>query len=166
TKKSSALLVRLDPPSRTGATRSQRVVYHGDLIGFTSVMQDITKWWPGRVRARLPPVLDRWYYVKSSYDWFPRYGGRATDVDLTFHITAPRIAPVTAPSNGGGHPQLDKYFLALHDQFDFPLDRTTRLVSRGSPEHDVGADVADSLAFLTRVSGAALFVRCFAAEIP
>src|SRR5439155_1536635 len=77
------LMLVVDP--RGGETRSLRVVYHGDLIGFTSVMQDITKWWPGRVRARLPPVLDRWYYVKSSYDWFPRYGGRATDVDLTFH---------------------------------------------------------------------------------
>src|SRR5437667_5902842 len=85
TKKSSALWVRLEPPSRTGETRSLRVVYHGDLIGFTSVMQDIAQWWPGRVRARLPRVLDRWYYVKSSYDWLPRYGGRATDVDLPSH---------------------------------------------------------------------------------
>jgi len=213
TKKSSALWVRLDPPSRTGETRSLRVVYHGDLIGFTSVMQDITKWWPGRVRARLPPVLDRWYYVKSSYDWFPRYGGRATDVDLTFHtpqhyrlasigrlvdshtqgdvvtthwttvrpadqvcfsvgeldefnITDPRIPPVTVHSNGDGHRQLDKFFLALHDQFNFPLDMTMRLVSRGSPEQDVGADVANSLAFFTRVYGPPLFDRYYAAEIP
>jgi Peptidase family M1 domain len=84
--KNPELWVRFDPPLRRGETRAVRVVYHGDLIGYTSVTDKMSRWFPIMERAKLPPAHDKWLYVKSSYAWFPRYGNQAADVDLTFHI--------------------------------------------------------------------------------
>jgi len=212
TKKSPALWIRFDAPVRAGEARSVHVAYHGDLIGYTSIVQEITRWWPAWLRGRAPTVPDKWYFVKSSYNWFPRYGQWPADVDLTFHtpqryqlasigrlvdshtegdvvtthwtttrpadqvcfsvgelnefkITDPRIPPVTVQSNDDAHRQLDRFFLSLQDQFG-PNLWVLRLLSRGSPEQDVGADLANSLAFFTRVYGPPLFNRYYAAEIP
>ena len=212
TKKSPALWVRFDTPARTGDARSVHVAYHGDLIGYTSIVEKMTRWWPARFRLQTSPTPDRWFFVKSSYDWFPRYGPRPADVDLTFHtpqryhlasigrlvdsrtegdvvtthwttvrpadqvcfsvgelnefkITDPRIPPVTVHSNDDAHRQLDRFFFSLQDQLG-PNVWIMRLVSRGSPEQDVGADLANSLAFFTRVYGPPLFDRYYAAEIP
>jgi hypothetical protein len=212
TNKSPELWVRFDPPPRVGETRAVRVVYHGDLIGYTSVLDQMTRWWPVSVRAKLgPPRQDHWLYVKSSYSWFPRYGDQAANVDLTFHtpkryrlasigrlveshvdgdvvttrwttarpadqvcfslgeldefqINDARIPPVTVHTNSDAHRQLDGFFSSLQERVHDP--RLIRFMSLRNPEQDVGADVANSLAFFTRVYGPPLFDRYYAAEIP
>jgi len=83
--KTSELWVRFDPAPRVGDTLAVRVAYHGDLIGYTSITQGISRQWPGWVKGQLPSAPDRWLYVKTSYSWFPRYGQQTADVDLTFH---------------------------------------------------------------------------------
>ena len=214
TKKSPALWVRFDAPLRTGDTRLLRVAYHGDLIGYTSIRERMTRWWPSWAQNQAAAGLDKWFFVKSSWAWFPRYRGAPADVDLTFHtpqryhlasigqlvdsrtegdvvtthwtsvrptdqvcfnvgelnefkITDPRIPPVTVHSNDDAHRQLDRFFLSLGDKFGAQMGLwAMKLVSRGSPEQDVGADVANSLAFFTRVYGRPLFDRYYAAEIP
>ena len=212
TKKSPALWVRFATPARAGEARWVHVAYHGDLIGYTSIVEEMTRWWPTSMSSQIHAPLDRWYYVKSSYDWFPRYGGQPADVDLTFHtsqryrlasigrlvdshttgdmvtthwtterpadqvcfsvgelsefqITDPRIPPVTVQSNDEAHHQLDRFFLTLEDKLG-PSLWVGRLLSRQSPEQAVGGDVANSLAFFTRVYGKPLFDRYYAAEIP
>jgi hypothetical protein len=212
TKKTSELWLRFDPAPRAGDTLAVRVAYHGDLIGYTSIVGDITRRWPGWLRVRTPAVPDQWLFVKSSYSWFPRYGEQAADVDMTFHtpkryrfasigrlldshvegdvvtshwttvrpadqvcfslgpldefkITDPRIPPVTVHTNGQAHRQLDQFFLTLQSQLGGSMF-LSRLISTRSPEEDVGADVANSLAFFTRVYGPPLFDRYYAAEIP
>src|SRR6185295_5362249 len=83
--KTSELWVRFDPAPHVGDTLAVHVAYHGDLIGYTSITQGISRQWPGWVKGQLPSAPDRWLYVKTSYSWFPRYGEQAADVDLTFH---------------------------------------------------------------------------------
>ncbi len=211
--KTSELWVRFDPAPHVGDTLAVRVAYHGDLIGYTSITQGISRQWPGWVKGQLPSAPDRWLYVKTSYSWFPRYREQAADVDLTFHtpkryhlasigrlvdshldgntvtshwvtarpadqvcfsigevdefkINDPRIPPVTVHTNGEAHRQLDKFFLALRDQLGASNAFVSRFLSERSPEQDVGADVANSLAFFTRIYGPPLFDRYYAAEIP
>ena len=211
--KTSELWVRFDPAARPGDTLALRVAYHGDLIGYTSIVQDVTRTWPGRIKMRVPLTPDQWLYIKTSYYWFPRYGRQSADVDLTFHspkryrlasigklvdthlegdvvtshwaterpadqvcfslgdvdefkITDPRIPPVTVHTNGEAHRRLDRFFLALRDEFGAPDLWVNRFLSQRSPEQEVGADVANSLAFFTRVYGPPLFDRYYAAEIP
>ncbi len=210
--KTSELWVRVDPAARPGDTLALRFAYHGDLIGYTSIVQDVTRLWPGRVKMRIPLTPDQWLYVKTSYSWFPRYGTQAANVELTFHspkryrlasigklvdsrlegdvvtshwaterpadqvcfslgeldefkINDPRIPPVTVHTNGEAHRRLDKFFLSLRDEFGADL-WINRFLSQRSPEQEVGADVANSLAFFTRVYGPPLFDRYYAAEIP
>jgi len=212
TKKSPALWVRFATPARAGEARSVHVAYHGDLIGYMSIVDEMTRWWPLEVSSQFHTSLDRWYFVKSSYDWFPRYGEQPTDVDLTFHtsqryrlasigrladshttgdmvtthwtterpadqvcfsvgelsefkIADPRIPPVTVHSNDEAHRQLDRFFLTLESKVGASL-WVGKLLSRQSPEQDVGGDVANSLAFFTRVYGKPLFEHYYAAEIP
>jgi hypothetical protein len=206
TKQSPELWVHFDPPPRVGESRAVRVVYHGDLIGSTSVMLEMLR---GRLMG-VPP--DHWLYVKTPATWFPRYGDRAANVDLTFHtpkryrfasvgrlldahvegdvatthwrtdlpadqvcfslgeydefqITDPRIPPVTVQVNSDAHRRLNQLFLTLRDRSVWPTS-WYGLLSRQNPEQDVGADVANSLAFFTHVYGRPLFDRYYAAEIP
>ena len=100
--KTSELWVRFDPAARPGDTLALRVVYHGDLIGYTSIVQDVTRLWPGRIKMRMPLTPDQWLYVKTSYSWFPRYGGQAADVDLTF---AQAVSPREHRQAGGLTPR-------------------------------------------------------------
>jgi hypothetical protein len=208
TKKSPELWVDFDPPLRPGEARAVRVVYHGDLIGSTSVMQHMFR---GALFGLAP---DQWLYVKTPVTWFPRYRYRAATVDLTFHtptryrlasvgrlldahveddvatthwrtvlpadqvcfslgeydefkITDPRIPPVTVHVNSDAHRHLDQLFLTLlRDESGSWPTSISRLLSQRNPEQDVGADVANSLAFFTRVYGRPLFDRYYAAEIP
>ena len=212
TRKSPALWAQFAAPLHAGEARLVRVAYHGDLIGYTSLVEQMTRWWPAWAQRAVPTALDRWYFVKSSYSWFPRYGAGAADVDLTFHtaqryrlasigklvesatqgdvvtthwttvrpadqvcfslgeldefkINDPRIPPVTVHSNDEAHSRLNNFFLSL--QGLVPADLWVfKLLSRKSPEQDVGADLANSLAFFTRVYGPSLFDRYYAAEIP
>ncbi len=210
--KTSELWVRFEPAPRVGDTVAVRVAYHGNLIGYTSIVENITRQWPGWIKGELVPAPDRWLFVKTPYSWFPRYGEQPAGVDLTFHtpkryrlasigrlvdshlegdvvtshwatvrpadqvcfslgeldefkITDPRIPPVTVHTNSEAHRQLDKFVLALQSQSRAPAF-LSRFLSQRSPEQDVGGDVANSLAFFTRVYGPPLFDRYYAAEIP
>jgi hypothetical protein len=212
-KQDPDLWVHLNSSPQKGETLAVRVVYHGDLIGYTSVTQQVLRGAPVRVRTQLPSVPDRWFYVKTPTTWFPRYGDLAGDVDLTFHtpkryrlasigrlvdsrvdgdvatthwvslrpadqvcfslgdfdefkITDPRIPPVTVHTNSDAHRQIDNLFLALRDQLGVNNAFVSRFLSQRAPEQDVGADVANSLAFFTRVYGPPLFDQYYAAEIP
>jgi hypothetical protein len=214
TKQSPELWVRFDPPPRAGETRAVRIHYHGDLVEYTSVIENIQRRWPARVRTVVLTAPDQWLYVKTPTTWFPRYGElRPADVDLVFHtpkryhfasigrliesrvdgdvatshwhtvlpadqvcfslgdfeefkITDPRIPPVTVHVNGAAHRRLDQFFLALRDQLGVRWDFVAKVLSQRNPEQDVGADVANSLAFFTQVYGRPLFDRYYAAEIP
>lgn len=210
--KAAELWVRFEPAPRPGDTVAVQVAYHGSLIGYTSIVEHITRQWPGWAKSQLVAAPDQWLFVKTPYSWFPRYGAQAANVDLTFHtpkryrlasigrlvdsqvegdvvtshwttvrpadqvcfslgeldefkITDPRIPPVTVHTNGEAHRQLDKFFLALQAQSSAPAF-LSRFLSQRSPEQEVGADVANSLAFFTRVYGPPLFDRYYAAEIP
>lgn len=225
--KSPELWLRFDPALKSGEKRSVRVAYHGELIGYRSVMEPILRRitaraqrqidslrghpeqqqylrrWLDSIREHvLPRAMDQWIYVKSAQTWFPRYatassaGWPETNVELTFHvptryrvasigrladshvagdvvttrwvterpadqvgfnvgefeefkITDPRIPPVTIQLNGEGHRLLNQLILA-----------------RSDPEREVGGDVANSLAFFTRVFGPPLFTHYYATEIP
>jgi hypothetical protein len=194
-RRSSELWVRFDPPLRTGETRSVRVVYHGDVIGSGSLMDQFLP--TGAIRFQLPPAMDQWLFVKTSDSWFPRYGaGQAAITDLTYHvpkryrlasvgrlvdsrldgdvatthwvtdrpadqvcfnlgdfeetkITDPRIPPVTVQMNTEAHRHLDELFMG-----------------QTNPQQDVAADVANSLAFFSRVYGAPLDSEYYATEVP
>lgn len=212
-KQSEQLWVRLDSAPRAGDTVAVRIVYHGDLIGYTSVTERVLHGAPLRIRDKLPAVVDHWYYVKSASTWFPRYGDRPANVDLTFHtpkryrlasigrlvesrvdgdvetthwvtvrpadqvcfslgdfdefnIRDPRIPPVTVHTNSQAHRQIDNLFLALRDQVGVSNAFVSKFLSQPAPEQDVGADIANSLAFFSRVYGPPLFDRYYAAEIP
>src|SRR5207247_871715 len=212
TKKNSDLWVRFDPAPRPGDTLALRVAYHGDLIGYTSIVEEITRQWPGWLKVQTATSLDQWLFVKSSYSWFPRYGEQAADVDMTFHtpkkyrfasigrpldtrlegdvvtshwttvrptdqvcfslgelddfkVADPRIPPVTVHTNSEAHRQLNRFFRSVEKQLQGSVF-LSRFLSPRSPEEEVGADVANSLAFFTRVYGPPLFDRYYAAEIP
>ena len=219
------LWLRFDAPLRHGETRDVRVSYHGDLIGYRSVMDQLENRWiqawtdslrkrglrPDSVRRlqtalrrRLPPATDQWVYVKEPETWFPRYAPAdpryadlaATAPELTFHaparyrlaavgrlvesrvdgdvattrwvterpasevcfnlgefdeypITDPRIPPVSVQVNAAAHHRLAQL-----------------LLGQRNPEQDVGGDIANSLAFFTRVYGPSLYPRYYATEIP
>jgi hypothetical protein len=212
-KQDPDLWVRLNSSPGTGETLAVRVAYHGDLIGYVSVTEQMLRGAPIAVRSVLPTSIDRWFYVKTPTTWFPRYGELAADVDLTFHtpkryrlasigklvdsrvdgdvvtthwtslrpadqvcfslgdfdefkITDPRIPPVTVHTNSDAHRKIDNLFLALRDKLGADDAFIARFLSQRDPEKDVGADVANSLAFFTRVYGAPLFDRYYATEIP
>jgi hypothetical protein len=214
TKQSPELWVHFDPPPHPGETRALRIHYHGDLVGYSSVIENIQRQWPARVRSAVMTAPDQWLYVKTATTWFPRYGAfPPADVDLVFHtpkryhfasvgrliesrvdgdvatshwhtvlpadqvcfslgdfqefkITDPRIPPVTLHVNGDAHRRLNQFFFALRDELGVPWDFVANFLSPRSPEQDVGADVANSLAFFTQVYGRPLFDRYYAAEIP
>jgi peptidase M1-like protein len=87
-KDSPELWVRLPAPLAVGTdTGVITLSYHGDVIGFGSVMRQILQQFPDSHDPRLPSALDHWLYVKTSTYWFPRYGSppQAADVDMTFH---------------------------------------------------------------------------------
>ncbi|TLY56586.1 MAG: hypothetical protein E6K55_00710 [Gemmatimonadetes bacterium] len=73
---------------------------------------------------------------------------------------------MTVHTNSQAHRQIDNLFLALRDQAGVPNDFVSRFLSQPAPEQDVAADIANSLAFFTRVYGPPLFDRYYAAEIP
>jgi hypothetical protein len=196
-KHSPELWVRLPAPLHPGGATALQIQYHGDLIAFGSVMEAFLPSILDRRRAALPPALDRWFFVKESQTWFPRYGSfQPATVDLTFHtprryqlatigrltdslvegdvrtthwvserpadqvcfnvgefqelhITDPSIPPVTVQVNSEGHRLLTQLLLG---QLDSP--------------QNVGADVANSLAFFTRAFGPPLFDHYIATEIP
>ena len=190
------LWIRFAKPIAPGDTVNVRVVYHGNLIGFGSAIDEFLPPWWDPLRREITPVMDGWAFVKSLDDWFPRYGGESTPVSLTFHIPSdlklatigrlvdssttekvrttrwvaeqptdqvsfnigkfdeldirdPRIPPVTVQVNTDAHLAIRRLFPQMSD-----------------PEGQVGADVANSLAFFSNVYGPPLFHKYYATEIP
>ena len=205
------LWVRFDPALRTGETRTFHIAYHGDAIGWTSLMGDIVQEARKQgYRGPGPAGRDTWYFVKDREHWYPRYAPRRVrygdyppvTMELTFHtpeklrfqsvgrlveshtadgvvttrwvterpvteacfslgeleeyeIRDPRIPPVTVEINGAAHRQLGQ------------LPGTAGLfLGQNQSQRDVGADVANSLAFFTRVYGPPLFSHYVATESP
>src|SRR5204863_5732952 len=72
-------------PSRSGQTPAAPGDYPVDHIGFTSRGVETQRRFQSWASYKLSGRIDRWLFVKTSYSWFPRYGERAADVDLTFH---------------------------------------------------------------------------------
>ncbi|PYO46650.1 MAG: hypothetical protein DMD72_12225 [Gemmatimonadetes bacterium] len=190
------LWIRFAKPMGPSDTVGVRVVYHGDLIGFGSAMDEFLPPWWDPLRRVITPVMDDWAFVKSLHDWFPRYSDQSTPVSLTFHtpsdlklatigrlvdsstsekvrttrwvteqptdlvsfnigkfdeldIRDPRIPPVTVQINTEAHRAIRRLIPQMSD-----------------PERQVGADVANSLAFFSRVFGPPLFHQYYATEIP
>jgi hypothetical protein len=85
-KREPELWVRFPKPLVPGDTLNVRFVYHGDLIGFGSTIEDfLPDIWNPR-RREMFPVLDSWAFIKSTSTWFPRYStDQAAPFTLTFH---------------------------------------------------------------------------------
>lgn len=79
------LWVRSSSTTAVGGTREVRVVYHGPLIEHGSLLREFM---PSGLRGAgrvLPPMGDNWAFIRSTWDWFPRYGNVvATSMDMTF----------------------------------------------------------------------------------
>src|SRR5881396_2330415 len=78
-----------------------------------------------------------------------------------FKVADPRIPPVTVHTNSEAHRQLNRFFRSVEKQLQGSVF-LSRFLSTRSPEEEVGADVANSLAFFTRVYGPPLFDRYYA----
>jgi hypothetical protein len=87
------LWVRFDSAVRAGQPQAIRIAYHGNLIGYTSVVDNFMRNLPDSLRHRLSLSRDQWTFVKESQTWFPRFAPadpRYADlpgarVELTFH---------------------------------------------------------------------------------
>lgn len=191
------LWVRFPNPVGPGDTIDVRVVYHGPLIGFGSVLDEFLPPWSNPIRREITPMLDGWAFIKSDGMWYPRYSfEQKATMQLTYHtprdmqfasigrlldsvtngkvrttswvsefptnlaafnigkfdqfeIRDPRIPPVTVHVNAEAHQVIRRLF-----------------PHGGRPEESVGADIANSLAFFTRVFGPPLFEHYYATEIP
>ena len=76
---SSELWVRAATPIPAGRPRAISFVYHGKVIEFGR-LTDLS-----RLPAWVPRSRDNWAFIRSTWDWFPRYGpGEAAAMDLTF----------------------------------------------------------------------------------
>jgi len=80
------LWVRFPKPLAAGDTLDLHFVYHGNLIGFGSALDDILPPWLDGADRQLATVLDQWAYIKSTSSWFPRYSFvQSVPVSMTFH---------------------------------------------------------------------------------
>jgi hypothetical protein len=191
------LWVRFGQEVAAGDVRTARISYHGSLIGFGSTLEGFLPPYWDPARRDMPPVFDRWAFIKSTSTWYPRYSfWQPATMDLTFHtpkdlqfasigrlvdtriegkvltthwvtelptqqasfnigqfdefqIKDPRIPPVTVHVNAEAHRYILRYI---------PHSK--------NPQSQVGADVANSLAFFTQAFGPPLFQRYYATEIP
>ena len=189
-KDSPELWVRLRTPLRGGDSAVVRVSYHGDLIGFGSVMRGVL---PKEYNPDLPAALDQWLFVKTTQTWFPRYGSppQPADMDLTFH-TPRRYHFASIGRLLETHTEGD--VLTTHWVTERPTDQacfnlgefdevklgpvtvqvnsdahrqlSLLLFGQRDPGGDVGRDVATSLAFFTGMYGAPLFQSYTATEVP
>jgi hypothetical protein len=77
--KSPELWVRAAAPLAAGSARTVRFVYHGKLIEVGGVL-DLSG-----SPSRTPRGLDNWAFIRSTWDWFPRFGsGEPARMDLTY----------------------------------------------------------------------------------
>jgi hypothetical protein len=84
--KSQELWVREASPLAAGSARTIRFVYHGKLIEVGGIL-DLSG-----TSARVPRGLDNWAFIRSTWNWYPRYGSaEPARMDLTFRT--PRELP-------------------------------------------------------------------------
>ncbi len=183
----SDLWVRFDPALRRGAADSVRIAYHGDLIEHGSLMQGprtfgaADRWafikstwsWFPRYSTRQAADMDLTFHTPRNYRfasigrqveshqngnvlttrWTTELPTEEASFNIgefqEFKITDPRIPPVTVQMNAEAHSRLNEVMLGQRN-----------------PEREVGADVANSLAFFSRVFGPPLFKQYYATEIP
>lgn len=194
-KDSPEVWVRLRVPVSVGDTAEIRVSYHGDLIGFGSVMREFL---PRDYDPRLPAALDHWLFVKTSQGWFPRYGSppQSADMDLTFHtprkyhfasigrlvenhtegdvVTTHWVTEQPTDQACFNLGEFDEVKINRADappvtvQVNTDAHRQLNLILFGQrdPGGDVGHDVATSLAFFSQMYGQPLFHSYYATEIP
>jgi hypothetical protein len=80
------LWVRLGQEVGAGEVRTVRIAYHGGLIGFGSTLEGFLPPWWDPARRDMPPVFDRWAFIKSTETWYPRYSfWQPAAMDLAFH---------------------------------------------------------------------------------
>jgi len=83
--KNRELWVRLSSALAAGATRTIQFVYHGKLIEVGGILNVSGS-------ARVPRGLDNWAFIRSTWDWYPRYGSaEPARMDLTYRT--PRELP-------------------------------------------------------------------------
>jgi hypothetical protein len=81
-----ALWVRFPKPLGPGDTVNVRFVYHGNLIGFGSTIEDFLPSIWNDQRRQMFPILDSWAFIKSTSTWFPRYSTwQSAPFTMTFH---------------------------------------------------------------------------------
>jgi hypothetical protein len=192
----SPLWVQYEKPIGPGDTAHVRVVYHGGVIGFGSAIEGfLPPWWDQRRRDMLP-ILDSWAFIKETETWFPRYSHQPASMTLTFHtpqdlkfatigrllasdtadnvVTTRWVSELPTDQVSFNIGKFDEW--VLHDPRIPPVTVQVntdahavigRLIpSARKPEAEVGADVANSLAFFTKMFGPPLFHQYYATEIP
>jgi len=189
-KDSPELWVRLKAPLHPGDTAIVRVSYHGNLIGFGSVMRGVL---PREYDPRLPAALDHWLFVKTSQTWFPRYGTppQPADMELTFHtprkyrfVSIGRMLEThtegdvvtthwvteqptdQACFNLGEFDEVKLGPVTVQVNSDAHRQLSLILFGQRDPGGDVGRDVSTSLAFFAGMYGAPPFQSYTATEIP
>ena len=192
---SPELWVRLATPLRAGQTATARIVYHGRLIELGSFSPDLLPSWARQLGPQLWG-LDKWYFIKDTETWYPRYDWVDAAVDLTFHspsrLQFASIGKLVATRTDGDVTTTHWVAERPTSQVSFNIGEFTEfhvtnsrippvtvqvnleahrhldrfLLQSNDPEEVVGADVANSLSFFTQVYGPPLFSRYYATEIP
>lgn len=192
----SELWVHFPKPVGPGDTVNVRIAYHGDLIGFGSMMEDfLPPWWTESRRDF--GFLDSWAFIKSSSTWIPRYSfiqsapvslifhtptqykfatiGRLVDSSSTNNVTTSHWvteAPARNISfNIGKFEELDIRDprippVTVHVNTEAHAVISRLIPSARNPADFVGADIANSLSFFTNMFGPPLFHQYTATEIP
>ncbi|HYU08674.1 MAG TPA: M1 family aminopeptidase [Gemmatimonadales bacterium] len=190
-----ALWVRFPRPVAPGDTVNLRFVYHGGLIGFGSALEDLgitadmkrelgimldgwayikatSTWFPRYSFVQSTPVTMT-FHTPKNFQFATigrlvdssttgnvkttRWASEAPTRQVSFNIGKfdeleirdPRIPPVTVQVNADAHQSIRRV-----------------IVSARNPQESVGADVAGSLSFFTKMYGTPLFQHYFATETP
>ena len=192
---SGELWVRFGATLRAGQTATARIVYHGRLIALGSFSPSLLPPWARQFGPQLWG-LDKWYYIKDTETWYPRYDWVDAAVDLTFHTPArlqfASVGKLVDTRTDGDVRTTHWVAERPTSQVSFNIGEFTEfnvtssrippvtvqvnldahrhldrfLLQSNDPQEVVGADVANSLSFFTQVYGPPLFSRYFATEIP
>lgn len=189
------LWVRLAAPLQAGQSQTARISYHGHLVEVGSFTPDLLPPWARELSNRFWG-LDKWFFVKETETWFPRYDWEDAAVDLTFHTpsrlqlasigrlvdsrvdgdvqTTHWVAERPASQVSFNIGEFSEFTVAdprippVTVQVNIEAHRRLDglLLQSKDPQFVVGSDVANSLAFFTQVYGPPLFSKYYATEIP
>jgi len=86
-KRGAEVWVRFGAPLQTGDSVAVRFAYHGRLVDFGSLMRWNRPQDPHEFS--IPPARDKWFFIKDTETWYPRYDfWQNAAIDLTFHTPA------------------------------------------------------------------------------